>query len=553
MDPITTEVIGSRLREAAATMEHVLYHSGYSHILRESKDGTAGLTDATGRVVMLGGTLKYHFGAYEQAVRAVLDRFPANSLREGDSFVGNDPYVSGNPHASDYSAVTPAFHDGVLVGFGVSLAHKSDIGGIVPGSAGAAAREIYHDGVLLPPVRFLGPDGPIDDVTAIIANNSRVPDVVLGDLRAQVGATRVGAERLTALCDEYGRATVTAVMDDMLARTARQVAGEIMQWGDGEARVEGLLDFDAITADEPRRIVLKAAKSGDRLTLDFAGSSHQSDGPVNLIASTTRAAALLGIVAASDPAIPINSGLAGPVDFVLPECSIVNAKKPATVNLYMPPAHLVYNLVLSALAQLNPKRAVAPSGLSSGAVSLGFRQARSGKSSVLYELLNTSLGGTSGHDGAAILQPMNHFTPGTAIELVEGEYPVRIRTFEMLPDSAGAGRYRGGLGYVREYELLEDANLTIRSSSHRHTPNGVLGGAAARPSRITINPGTDAAIELKPLETRQLRAGDVIRCERGGGAGYGDARERARDEVLADVANGYVSIAIARDIYGVDA
>ena len=207
IDPITTEVVASRLREAASTMEHALYHSGYSPILRESKDGTAGLTDRAGRVVILSGGIQFHYTAYEQSVQATLKRYPVERMRPGDSFVCNDPYKCGMPHAS-YCAITPAFHRGELIGFGVSLAHKSDIGGIVPGSAGAAAREIYHDGVILPPVRFQTAQGIEEQVEAIIANNSRVAEVVLGDLRAQVGATRIGHEKLAALCDEYGRERV---------------------------------------------------------------------------------------------------------------------------------------------------------------------------------------------------------------------------------------------------------------------------------------------------------------------------------------------------------
>ena len=195
IDPITTEVVASRLREAAATMEHALYHSGYSPILRESKDGTAGLTDKAGRVVMLSGGIQFHYTAYEQSVQAVLARYPLEKLRPGDSFVCNDPYKCGMPHAPDFCAITPAFHGGELIGFGVSLAHKSDIGGIVPGSSGAAAREIYHDGIVLPPVRFQTAQGIEESIEAIIANNSRVPEVVLGDLRAQVGSTRIGCDR----------------------------------------------------------------------------------------------------------------------------------------------------------------------------------------------------------------------------------------------------------------------------------------------------------------------------------------------------------------------
>ena len=198
VDPITTEVLASRLRETVATMEHALYHSGYSPILRESKDGTAGLTDKGGRVVMLSGGIQFHYTAYEQSVQAVIARYPLEKLQPGDSFVCNDPYKGGMPHAPDFCAITPAFHRGELVGFGVSLAHKSDIGGIVPGSSGAAAREVYHDGIVLPPVRFHTAQGIEESIEAIIANNSRVPEVVLGDLRAQVGSTRIGGQRLVA-------------------------------------------------------------------------------------------------------------------------------------------------------------------------------------------------------------------------------------------------------------------------------------------------------------------------------------------------------------------
>jgi N-methylhydantoinase B len=223
IDAVTTEVVASRLREAASTMEYALYHSGYSPILRESKDGSAALTDAQGRVVIMSGGLQYHFTAYHQAVQAVLARYPADRLKPGESFIANDPYKCGNPHVPDLMAITPVFHGGELIGFGVSLAHKSDVGGIVPGSSGAAAREIYHDGLLLPPVRFQTDDGIEEAVEAILANNSRVAEVVLGDLRAQVGCTRVGGQRLAAQSDEYGRDVVCEVMQSVIARTALRV------------------------------------------------------------------------------------------------------------------------------------------------------------------------------------------------------------------------------------------------------------------------------------------------------------------------------------------
>jgi N-methylhydantoinase B len=227
LDPITLEVVLNRLREIAATMEHALYHSGYSPILRESQDGTAGLTDATGRAVVVSGGLQYHSLPYAHAVQGVLGRYPAAEMRAGDSFIVNDPYKGGNPHVPDMVAVTPVFYREAIIAFAVSVAHKADVGGLVPGSSGAAAREIFHDGLLLPPVRYWTREGVEEAIEAIIRNNSRVPDSVIGDLRGQIGCTRLGATRLGVLADEYGVDTVSAAMADLLTVTASRLRTEI--------------------------------------------------------------------------------------------------------------------------------------------------------------------------------------------------------------------------------------------------------------------------------------------------------------------------------------
>jgi N-methylhydantoinase B len=549
IDPITTEVVASRLREAAATMEYALYHSGYSPILRESKDGTAGLADAEGKVVIVGGGIQYHFMQYQLAVQAVLKRYPAASLKPGESFITNDPYKAGSSHVPDMVAITPGFHDGKLIGFGVSVAHKADIGGLVPGSSGAAAREIFHDGLLVPPVRFQTDAGIDEAVEAILANNSRIPDILLGDLRAQVGATRIGVGRLAALCGEYGQGTVLEVMASLMRLAAERIRGEIAQWPDGDAEVEGFLDHDGAEKDKPVRFHVRAQKRGDRLRLDFSGSSPQTLGPVNLVTSTAKAVSLLALLASADPTIPVNYGLTDAVEFVIPEGLVVSPRHPATVNHYFPSAHLCYSIVLAALGKLNTARAVAPSGLGSGAVSIGYRLSRSGKPAVLYELLNTSLGGTSTHDGTPIVMAMCHFTPGAPVEIIESEYPLRVRAFELVRDSAGAGRFRGGVGYAREFEMLEDSVLTVRSANHRFTAWGQSGGCPPGASRVILNPHRPDREELGPIETRALKAGDVIRFERSGGAGYGPPEERAAESVQSDVSDGYVSAEAAARLY----
>ena len=552
LDPITTEVIINRIRETTAAMAHALFHSGYSPILRESQDGTAGLCDADGRVVMVGGGLQYHSLLYSRAIESVRERYPLAEMRDGDSFISNDPYKAGNSHVPDVVVITPIFYRGEIIAFGASVAHKADVGGLVPGSSGAAAREIFHDGVLIPPVRYWTKDGVNREIDAILRNNSRIPEVVIGDLRGQVGSTRLGAERLGALCDEYGAETMRAAMASLLARTTARVRKELASWPDGSHSAEAMLDHDGADRSKPVRIKVTAHKQADRLTLDFSGTDAQAKGPVNTPGPTAQAVSLLALIAASDPTIPMNSGVRDAVDFLMPPGTLVNPQFPASVNHYFPTSHIVYTCVLAALGKLNPQRAVAPAGFGTGALAIGYAKGRAGKPTVQYELMVTSLGGTSTHDGTSFVMPMNHFTPGTPVEIIETEYPVRVRRYDIWRDSAGPGRQRGGIGNVREYELLVDCILTARTSNHRQGAWGLAGGERPPLSRTVINPETGQAEEMDCMETRMAPAGTVIRLEQTGGGGYGDPLTRPRELVLRDIEDGYVSPEMASKQYGCD-
>jgi N-methylhydantoinase B len=550
LDPITTEVIVNRIRETTAAMAHALFHSGYSPILRESQDGTAGLCDAEGRVVMVGGGLQYHSLLYTRAVASVRERYPLAEMRDGDSFISNDPYKAGNSHVPDVVVITPIFYGGEIIAFGASVAHKADVGGLVPGSSGAAAREIFHDGILIPPVRYWTKDGVNREIEAILRNNSRIPDVVIGDLRGQIGSTRRGAERLAALCDAYGAGTMRTAMASLIERTAARVRNELASWPDGTHSAEALLDHDGADRSKPVRIKVTARKSGNRLTLDFSGTDAQAKGPVNTPGPTAQAVSLLAVIAASDPTIPMNSGVLDAVDFIMPPGTLVSPQFPASVNHYFPTSHIVYTCVLSALGKLNPQRAVAPAGFGTGALAIGYAKGRAGKPTVQYELMVTSLGGTSTHDGTSFVMPMNHFTPGTPVEIVETEYPVRLRRYDIWRDSAGPGCQRGGIGNVREYQLLVDCILTARTSNHRQGAWGLNGGERPPLSRTIINPDTEQAQEMDCMETRMVPAGTVVRLEQTGGGGYGDPLTRPRELVLEDVEDGYVSPEMAAIQYG---
>ena len=549
LDPITTEVVLSRVRETTEGMAHALFHSGYSPILRESQDGTAGLTDADGKVIMVGGGIQYHSMLYTKSVESLLAAYPGDAMEDGDSFVCNDPYQAGNSHVPDMVVATPVFYQGKRIAFGVSVAHKADVGGLVPGSSGAASREIFHEAcdclrcATGHPVAWFP---------------SRTSSVPIAGCRTSWWAIcvdrwgqRPGGRALKSLSDEYGVDTLVGAMQSLLERTRERVRAEVAAWPDGEAEAEGFMDHDGADPSKPIKIHVRAVKKGDRLTIDYSGSDPQTKGPINTPAQTCKAVTVLAAIAASDPTIPVNSGAFEALDIVLPDGKVVSPIYPATVNHYFPTSHLAYACVVAALGKLNPSRAVAPPGLGNGAIAIGYAEGRNGKPTVQYELMVTSLGGTADHDGTPMVMGMCHFTPSTPVEIVETEYPIRIRKFDIWQDSAGAGRTRGGIGFVREYEMLSKVILTARTANHQQPGWGVDGGEGPPVCVTSLNPGGPDEIELAALDTREAASGTIVRLAQTGGSGYGDPRTRDATRVLDDVRNGYISVRSAEEKYGV--
>jgi N-methylhydantoinase B len=549
LDPITLEVLNSRLRETVSTMEHLLFHSGYSTILRESFDGSAGLCDREGNVVMASGA-PYHLFPYYYSVRGVLRSHPIEEMADGDSFILTDPYWGGNLHVPDLVIVTPIFVEGEIIGFCVSIAHKTDLGGLVPGSSGAAAREIFHDGLLLPGLRYWTRDGVVKDMELLIKRNSRSPETVAGDIRAQVGCTRVGAQRIRDLCAEYGKDTITFVFSELQRLAELRVRRGLAEWPDGEAEAEGWTDHDGVDLDTPIRLHVKLTKRGDEITVDYSQMDAQAKGPTNLRQPHAETATLLALLSYLDPTIPINHGARRPIAFINPEGRITNARWPAPVNSYFGLTAVVYATVQKALAQFNPRRAVGTVGFGIGAIAVGYRQGA--RQSIQYEILITSLGATPQHDGTFPAMAMSHVTPNTPAEILETEYPIRVLRHEWIPDTAGAGRYRGGPGVLKEYQLQADALFTLRMGHQfKYSGWGVEGGKAPPTARASVNRGTARERALGPLETMSMLPGDTITIELPGGGGYGDPLLREPEQVLEDVLNGYVSIRAAREVYGV--
>ena len=553
VDPVEYSVVTNSLTGIVREMQNSIFRTGYSTAIRESLDASCGILTTDGRLVGQYSVIATHMGAFPACVSGLLRRVPLEAMEPGDAYVMNHPYLAGNAHVPDMAVVTPVFDGQDVVAFCANLAHKSDLGAIVPGGGSAQATEVYHEGLLLPPLAFVKRGQVVDQVEQILAANSRTPDLVLGDLNGQVGANRLGVQRLQALMDKHGRDTVLAVAEELFDRTERRVRLELERWPDGEAEAEAFLDNDGIRLDQPVRLHVRVSKRSGKLAFDFSGSQDQSGGAINIRPPLVRACCYYALVGLIDPTLPNNEGLARVVETTFREGTVLNPRFPAAVNIYMYTLLLTTEVVLKALGHFVPQRVMAACGTGAG-MTIAHRDPRTGESQVQYELFGSGTGGRLGKDGVAGVQVHVSNWRVTPIEIVESEFPVRVARFELVEDSGGAGEWRGGLGYLREYCLLgAEALWSVRSDRHVYRPWGVLGGADGAPGRHMIQVGTPHERQVPSrFGGHPMRGGDRVIVQTNGGGGYGDPRRRDRERVRQDVHNGYVSAAAAAELYGLE-
>jgi N-methylhydantoinase A/oxoprolinase/acetone carboxylase beta subunit/N-methylhydantoinase B/oxoprolinase/acetone carboxylase alpha subunit len=551
-DPITLEIIGATLDGVVQEMQNALFRTGYSTVIRESQDASCALLDRWGRLVAQHVVLPLHMGAFPACLASLLQAYPPETLREGDAFMVNHPYEGGVPHAPDMAIITPIFFEHELIGFSASMAHKSDIGGPVPGSCSAEARETFNEGLHLPPVRYYTAAVQNADLDRIIAANSRTPDVVLGDIHGQVGACRLGERRLQETIRKLGAPTVLGAFDRLCARAEGRVRAAISGWSDDEAEAERWIDDDGVDLGKPVRIHVSVRKRRDRIRFDFSQSNDQTRGPANVRPPLVRAACAFCLVTLIDPRLSINDGLLRVIELETRPGSVMDPRFPAPVNTYNPTMHALADAVFEALSALVPERKMAD-GCGARSIFVGGQQADAQRDYLLYELFGGGSGGRLGMDGVSGTT-VNHSNGKIApIEIIESEYPIRLSRFELIPDSGGAGQFRGGLGFAREYELLaEQARVSIRSTKHVIPPSGMDGGGAGRGGRCLAYVGTPDEWEL-PTRYGDLAIsrGTRVRVETPGGGGFGDPFRRDPSRVLEDVLDGYVSREAAAERYGV--
>jgi len=548
LDPIVLELIHSKVSSIIEEMRVVLFHSGYSTVLRESEDGSAGLLDAQLRTVAVSKKLPLHFGSFSAIGEHLPRYYRTDELEEGDIILFNHPYAGNVTHPSDTVVLMPVFAHGTLVAFTGTLAHKADLGGP---QASTAARDLWEEGLVIPPTKYYVRGAVNREVERLVAANSRIPVETLGDLRGQVGACRVGAERMQELCGRFGVEIITAGCAELMARVAGQLRSALKSMPDGAHEADGALDHDVISFDRSLRVHVSVTKKGSDILFDFSGSDQQARGPVNVVPGLIKNTCYFGLMAMTDASLPFNHGFIDVVKTRFREGTIVCPRPGAPVSYYVPLAYLTADVVLKALGQFIPERAVGSSG-GGGGVRIVGTGSKSGKPWVFMELLDTALGASSKQDGVSLIHGtlgVGQFRPGP-IEIHETEFPMRIVRFDVRADSGGPGKFRGGLGCTREYQLLEDAAVRVRGKGEMRSkvpPWGVFGGKPARTGSIAVN-----GVEV-PETAREavVQPGDIVRVNMNAGGGYGNPLDRDPELVLGDVLDGYVTLHGARDDYGV--
>lgn len=549
LDPVDYAVISQALSAAAREMGTKLVRSAYSPIVREARDASAAILDRQGNVIAQAEMIPMQIGSMGVTLRACLEAFPPETLRESDFLVNNHPFYGGQ-HLQDVFIFTPVVFEGEIVGFSGTVAHHLDLGG---GGAGLnnSATDVYQEGLLLPPMRFdYERDWNGGNFERLLRANVRVPEQTLGDFNAQFSGNRIGIERLKQLCARYGRATVLEAMAALTNHAETQLRAAIREIPDGTYTGEDAMDDDGV-GDQPVWIRAQVTVAGDQLTIAFAGTDPQVSRNINAPWASTFSAVMScvkGVLVGSD--VPFNEGSFRPVTVDVPLGSILNPRPPAPVRARMEPCYRAYCAVMKALAQVIPDKVIA-SGFDAALICCLARLGEDGRYRVCLETYGGGFGASPATDGADGIAASLSNTTNSPVESLDMEYQhFRIVAYGLARGTIGHGRQRGGAGLYRKYEVLQDGlDFSLYGDRFRIAPDGLFGGLdATRASATLVRDGREVPVDLR--NTTRLRKGDFVVIRTSGGAGYGDPRERSPERIAADIEQGFLTPEEARSVYG---
>ena len=556
IDPITLEIMSNGFKSIADETYIALMKSAYSTNIKERHDHSTAIIDPRGRlIVQAENSLAIHLGSMMGLMNTLLAKMPLSDVREGDIFISNDPFVAAGSHLPDVNMAMPVFADGKLVCFMCNIAHHADIGGITPGSM-AGGTEIYQEGTRIPVIRLFRGGELQNDILDLLLLNARVPEERRGDYFAQVAAARLGVRRVGEMVQARGVPLLTAAFDDIIRRTEDRLREALTRIAPGEYTFDDVMDDDgAGTTNIPikLRITVPPHGSNRKVLFDFTGSGPQVKGNINSTITATQAGVLYSLKALLDPEVPNNQGLIDIVDIHAPLGSIINARFPAAVAARANTAQRIVDVVIGALAPAIPEAAVgAANGANTTAVFFGH-DPRHDRDYVYLETLGGGFGGRFTKDGKDGVQVHITNTSNLPVESIEMEYPLLVESYGFVPDSGGAGKYRGGLGLRRVVRPVGHT-MTFSGQGERfvNKPWGLFGGGSGGTGKfVKLSGGAEVPLPTKPANL-EVRPDEAIVVETPGAGGYGKPGERDKAAIQNDLISGKFSRAFIKTNYGVE-
>jgi len=559
-DPIVAELFRNSIAALGDEMSVTIYRTAYSGVLKNIMDYSCAVCDAEGNLVAQGLSLPGHLCSIPVALKAAIARY-GDDIHEGDILVLNDPY-EGGMHLPDIFVFRPIFVDGAagsearggkktLLAYGATICHHTDVGGRVPGSNASDSTEIFAEGLRIPPLKLYRKGVPDETLFRIIEKNVRLPGRVFGDIRSQLAACEIAARGIVDLAARHGAEGVRALMADTLDYSERLTRHCLLELPDGEATFTDWIDDDQIDADVPIKLVCTVRKKGDSMEVDWTGSNPQVKGAINNTWSYTAASSFTAVKSVLSINMPNNEGVFRPIKVIAPKGTITHAEPPAACAARGLTGFRAADCCFGALALLYPDRVFAASeGGNTGITIGGYDSER--KPYIYVDFLSGAWGARPWADGPDGNTSMFANMASFSVEVIEAENPLEVLDYEMVPDSAGAGKFRGGVALRRTWRMLADEGiLQVRADRHTHRPFGLQGGGPGSPSHNIMDPGTNREEELRAKITMTLRAGDVYRHELPGAGGWGPALERDLALVAKDLRDGLVTIEGAARDYGV--
>jgi N-methylhydantoinase B len=551
LDPIRLEIIANGLRSIADECFVALMRSSYSTNIKERKDHSIAIMDKNGRLVVQAAlTLPIHIASMGGLMKCVLEKY-GEDIHEGDIFIANDPHTAGGTHLPDINYAMPIFIEGEMVAFVCNIAHHADIGGMVPGSMAGGMSEIYQEGLRIPVIRLFDKGVLQTDIMDILMLNVRVPEERRGDHNAQIASCRLGVRRFMEVVDVHSLPSVLSAFDEIISRTAMRMRAAITEIPDGVYTFNDFMDADGInTYDIP--ICLTLTVKGDRIYLDFDGTSQQVKGNINTTMNAVQASVNYALIAALDSEMPSNQGVLDVVDINCAPGTLLNCVFPAPVAARAHACQRVIDVVLGALSKALPENVIAAAnGANTTAVFSGI-DPRTNKPYLYFETLGGGMGARATKDGKDGVQVGITNTSNLPVESIEQEYPLRVEEYSFVENSGGAGKYRGGMG-LRRVLMPVDHECVFNGAGERfrYQPWGLFGGLAGGSGRFTIwDADGERRLDDKPNEV-EVVPGTRITVETPGAGGYGAPSERAAEALQIDQKSGKYSAAFIEQHYSI--